>query len=640
RPFLDNDDVFTVMGYDPEVSRLFGNVSFKDIRVMAENTLRERWGRIGRKGTEDFKLTDIYRFMYELTGIPMSDLVPVMHKELDLEVRHIRPRRSVVEFFRLAKYLGKKTVLTSDMYLEHDHMVRILDACGITGYDRLLVSSEAGHTKYTGNLFKDLISYAGTDPKKIVHLGDSWSKDFENARSAGIVAVYVPRTVDVMDGKVQNVKTNDLGRLGELSTPAFVDGGCLRNSFGYGCMLKTVADRLFDHPYPSYDPSSDFNVSAEAMGYYPVGMHLLGIAEWIRRNTRGRKVVFLGRDGYLPKKAFDMLTGSTDSGYVACSRMALMPFSVSGPVDLLSLPIEPKAHSERSLTGMLDFCVEPDGKPLSDDRFASDGEYLDFVKGRLMGRVSKDRLERSRDLVRRYYRSRIPEGSYVFDMGYSGRLAYALKAALGYDVTFLYVYRNTEAEVYGDVHGLDIRTMYPYEPFVSGFLREFLLSEPGNRCIGFEEKDGEPVPILVSAPRTKLTSYAVDEVQGYALEFVGDYLGRYRDVPPAFSFDPVSVSLPFETMLSSMKESDRRLFIDSFEDDTVYGGKDEVSVHDLLTYSVEEKGRSVLEGKQRGPCPMVHTAHRGRDPFRSKYVNWAYYKAIAFGRLMRKKFRI
>ena len=74
---------------------------------------------------------------------------------------------------------------------------------------------------------------------------------------------------------------------------------------------------------------SDFNIDPYLIGYYLVGMHMMGTAKWISQEIKkqGRdRVVFLARDGYLPMKVFQIyaehMCPEVQTEYMQASRKA------------------------------------------------------------------------------------------------------------------------------------------------------------------------------------------------------------------------------------------------------------------------------------------------------------------------------
>lgn len=589
RPFFRPEDLFLIM--DEELSREAGpkQIKFSKLRVMAEEELRSEWYKI-KPGSEDFTLSDIYSYLSDNFGVKKEYCEKAKKLEIESEKKFCKPRMAGLRLFELAIDLGKTVYITSDMYLEKETMEQILHSCGITGYKKLLLSSDLGCTKFSGKIYDCLIKESKVDPTSIVHIGDDWQKDFVNANSKKIVGIFFPKSQDVFKNKIGNVKTNSLGCLSDDVTPFFINKSVHEDCFAIRTMYKLISNRFFDNPYPSFNEASDFNCNARLLGYYAVGMHIEAIASWIYENVKDNDIksaIFLSRDGYLVKKAFDIIArGNTtiSSRYVHCSRRCLLPFMINVPSDMFDLPVEFRAHSEKSITKLLNFCLNvPDDSVITLDgkKFASRNDYNRFIRKIINEYYSQEKNDESRAIVREYYRRMIPPGSIVFDMGYSGRMAAALQTALGYSVKFRYVYKNPSAAEYESKYSLDIKTMYPVSPGSSGFIRESILSEQNNSAVGFERMENGIRPLLVNDQRDWIHCYPIFAIQENSLALVSDYECLFRDSDIAHNFNAAELSLPFESMIIKIKDFDRYIFRTFYEDDTAYGGIERVSLYSI-----------------------------------------------------------
>ena len=113
--------------------------------------------------------------------------------ELDLELQTIQPNKAMRLIFDYAKQQKKKIIIASDMYLSEDFIAQILKKNGYIGYDNLLVSSQRGKSKATGELFKAVVDAASVEPGKILHIGDSPHHDVEMPKKYGVNAYYYQR---------------------------------------------------------------------------------------------------------------------------------------------------------------------------------------------------------------------------------------------------------------------------------------------------------------------------------------------------------------------------------------------------------------------------------------------------------------
>ena len=82
------------------------------------------------------------------------------NKEQELEIRFCTTRKVAKEIYELAKYLSKKVICTSDMYLPIETIKKIINKNGYY-VEKIYLSSEIGLTKF----HKDLYDYVAKDLK-------------------------------------------------------------------------------------------------------------------------------------------------------------------------------------------------------------------------------------------------------------------------------------------------------------------------------------------------------------------------------------------------------------------------------------------------------------------------------------------
>lgn len=111
--------------------------------------------------------------------------------EASIELRNLVPNGQCLSVFRNLKLLGRKVIITSDMYLPASAIRDILEAHGLLDFvDELIVSSEYGITKNSGDLFRVVIEKAQVPPHRILHVGDNWTNDVVRARENGLTAYH------------------------------------------------------------------------------------------------------------------------------------------------------------------------------------------------------------------------------------------------------------------------------------------------------------------------------------------------------------------------------------------------------------------------------------------------------------------
>ena len=159
------------------IEKKHNKTGFCDERIAAEKT-----ARIKKNGIE-VTLTDIYAEMpYDFSN-----------EELEAEGELLIANDWILPVYKHA-LKSKKVIIVSDMYLPEDFICQILEREGISGYERLYLSSSVGKTKHAGDLFELIISELG-EKNRLIHIGNSYRSDYEIPKKYGINAIHIPTNV-------------------------------------------------------------------------------------------------------------------------------------------------------------------------------------------------------------------------------------------------------------------------------------------------------------------------------------------------------------------------------------------------------------------------------------------------------------
>lgn len=266
----------------------------KEIFQVVENLYNIRYGKKGDFCTRRIKAEEAAREKnsHEVTlnqiyeELCIEDKERYKQLELETELRYSAPNPKGKKLYFEALKSGKKNILISDMYLPRKIIEQILYKCGICGYSKIYISCEYGMTKLSGKLYdfvsKDLKTEFGT----ICHIGDNFKSDYIMAKKHGFDAYYF--------GKDKYKGENELERF-----------------------LKF-----------NYLGSKDSN---EYIGYCCLGPLLFGFSKWLNcvlKQHRYDKILFLSRDGWIIKKAYESIYGDIEENvYFYASRKALLTAS-------------------------------------------------------------------------------------------------------------------------------------------------------------------------------------------------------------------------------------------------------------------------------------------------------------------------
>lgn len=575
RPFFMPPDLFTFLS-DELNKNCFAWIDFVRIRVDAEKNCREEI-RSQFPSREEITLDEIYDTIARNYVIDSKILHMLKEHEKKLELDFTQTRKSGKELYELAREAGKEIIICSDMYLPQETVAEILQKNGYVGYKKLYLSSEIQWTKSTKNLYafvkKDLKC---KQKNAIVHIGDNWTSDIENAAASGWETGHLSKPTDmfmncnpgIYSGQVfSNIfKPNNSREDYWLNFDGYV---------GLRCALALVANRFFDNPYVSFHPLSDFNADPNYIGYCALGPHLLALSHWLINCAKQRRIPtihFVARDGYMVKKAFDVVNQTeTTSNYIRLSRKALLLVDVNEETDLYSLFRKINVLNA-SPEDLLDYLLPivpletRDSVPelVSDNGFFFDrtfktvSEYEKCLKLYIQKIVDFSLLPAYKEKLRKYFSKMVKPGDYIFDVGYTGRPETALSNVLGFPVGSLYIHVNSElAEQRQKKYHCPSECFYNFKPSITGVIREHVIMELGPSTIGFQEVEGELEPQFEDYQSDYESVFITKIIQQSAYEFVLDYQRLFQD---RLILPLDALSAPFEYYLHYSKNFDRQIF--------------------------------------------------------------------------------
>ena len=526
RPFSEPTDLFFLLT-DEFNQGTSAYVDFTELRISAERSCREKKA-LSCPSAEDITLDEIYDELAETTVLSKERLMQLKVREQELEVQFCKARKAGKMFFDLANDAGKQIIICSDMYLPKSTVEKILRKEGYIGYKKLYLSSEILLTKATGNLYKFVQKDLNfKKASEIMHIGDNWNSDVEKAKKNGWQADHLTKATDILKNYNPGVYSGEgyhriWGRNGQQadyweSVNAFSG---LRNVVGL------TANRFFANPFVSVNPQSDFNADPNYIGYFCLGTHLLAVCEWALKIAKERRIPtihFVARDGYVIKKAFDLLNDSnTHSNYIRLSRKALILADVNSAEDLYSLyrKINVTHVSPKKLTEYFSPIIAIDTSMMAsvlkkhkifyERDFKTVSEYKKCIKVFIDDILDLSLLPSYHAELQHYFAGIIQPGDYIFDVGYSGRPEAALSNILGFPVGSLYIHVNSDvAKKRQNQYQCPSECFYGNKPCITGVMREHLLMELGPSTIGYEKVDGKLLP--------KFEAYEEEYASGFSV---------------------------------------------------------------------------------------------------------------------------
>lgn len=261
-------DVFSIIEHNYEI------YDFYKRRIEAE--------KIARKGKVDTTIDEIYDIYNELYLNNINEAEKIKNIEKQVEYELCVQNKLLKKVYDFCIENNKKVYLISDMYLSSEILKEILEKNGYSKYEKLYVSCEYNKTKANGELYKYVIQELGVDTSKLIHIGNDIKTDY----------------IMALKNKISTVKVKTKTYTGDSLLDVF----------------------LSNHKSNSSNFYYDF-------GYSNFGPLLYGFCLWLRENVKKNdidNIYFLARDGYIIKKAYEMIFGESDNiYYLEASRRSL-----------------------------------------------------------------------------------------------------------------------------------------------------------------------------------------------------------------------------------------------------------------------------------------------------------------------------
>ena len=600
RPFYTPTDLHYMVGKRASaIVPFLTEQTFPKIRASAEYQ-----ARVDSK-EQDVTMNEIYAALSSICSISLEDAYLIRDIEEELEIKYCTARRSAKELFDIAMLSGKRVIITSDMYLDKSTVEKILAKNGYTGYEKLYISSETLKLKATGDIFKLIVSDLGVSADRILHIGDNWNSDVVSAQNCGYSTYFLPKATETFENGISDIYTGNQNYVNMTKTTTQVDTTASKDQLPVRCALALAADKYFDNPFKPFQWNSEYNADAYYVGYTALGIHLLGMAEWIYKISKQEgyeKIVFLARDGKMIKEAFDALASSRNynikTEYFYANRKSLMPYGIKEANDFYSISkyMDVNAHTPRGILNIFTTALKPlceeDEKQYKragvklDKNIENDTEYYAFINALISISYDKELLERNFDTASRAFKNVFTEKTAAFDLGYSGRLQTIICDLAGASIDVFYLHSNGYSTDITVKDKFKIHSFYGYTPTISGIVREFFMSDPVPSCKGYSFEENRVIPIIEEKGKTLTyeATYAIKEMQKAAVDFCKEYVRVFGNDFENFSARASDYSAAFENYLTHAKEFDRYMFSGALVEDEVYGGYDARSIFDIWTW--------------------------------------------------------
>ncbi|PTQ59308.1 haloacid dehalogenase-like hydrolase [Sphingomonas aurantiaca] len=269
--------------------------------------------------------------------------------ELATEAHHCFGFAPVIALMQAARARGLMVIIVSDTYLDKQQLGALIATAAGDDVraliDRIFCSSEYGVSKGEGLIGK-VVAELQLRRETVLHIGDNRAADLIAGQKAGVRALHLKQFC---------ASTEQRLRL-EAATSAMIHAGG-PNAQPHRASIA-IAEPGIDDP-------------AERLGYTTIGPVLRGFADWIAqeaamlRASSGHRVhvLFLMRDGHLPKLVQDAVAPDADAHAIEISRFTATAATLASEADVtrylegdplparLQRLVEDRHHGRRDAAG-------------------------------------------------------------------------------------------------------------------------------------------------------------------------------------------------------------------------------------------------------------------------------------------------
>lgn len=522
RPFTEPADLFYFVGND------LGFMDFKNVRIQAEYEARMQCYK--KNDHMEIDIKDIWKQLSEMTGIPAKK---GMELEMQYEYSFCYANPFMQKVYQGLQKLGKKIIITSDMYLSSEFLEKMLRKNGYDGYERIFISNAYKASKAKGDLY-DVVKKAIAG-KSLIHIGDNLHSDIAMAKKH----------------KVDNLHYQNVNQYSLMYRPYDM-------SAIIGSAYRGIINNYLYNGFGRYSKSYEF-------GFIYGGLFVLGYCNYIHQYCKAHqidKILFLSRDGDILMQAYKKMFPEDVFEYVYWSRRAATQLMAeNNRYDYFRRFLYHKVNCDKTISAVLKamdleaLCEKlPEGiKPadeLTDKNVKKLKKFIeenwDFVKEAYLGKNKAAEL---------YYRNALKDCKSVcaVDIGWAGSGA----VSLGYLVQNVW---NIPCQVIGMIAGTN--TLYNAEPNASetflqtGKLAAYMYSQSHNRDLlkKHDPNKGYNIfwEILLSSPTRQFRGFkwnevteevefefgdydkntdGIREIQKGILDFVSEYKEHFERVP-------------------------------------------------------------------------------------------------------------
>lgn len=512
RKIFNPDDLFVMMG------NKLGIDDFLNRRKNAEACAIKKFNH-------DVNIHEIYECYGEIYGDSNLDNIISLEKELELELTY--PRFEMLDIFNMLKH-DKKIILTSDMYLDKETILKMLKKNGYVGFDYLFLSNDLNARKDIGNIWDIVKSRYGDN---IIHIGDNFYSDFELVKKNGISAYRIYSSRDMFrNSYVYRFISHKMDNLS------------VSESLFYGLMINK---NLYNSPFSSLKIDS-----IEKLGYSLYAPFMNCFMDYICGEIDKKSILlFLSREGYYLQKLYSdycKINGIDEvkNSYFLVSRKATKGALLSSCRELDSLLDDFFSGSISSFFKQK-LQIDYDGADFNIELPSDKKKIYDIILN-YKDIIFSNSL-RDKENYKKYISSVVDEKKYkniyLVDLGYSGSIQFNLSKMLCTDLKGLYLLSSDSIKKYSDKSILKFRfdsiinekylNIYHYS-----LLFEYFLSAPFGQLICFDDL-GKPVynDEFMDSDKEK----NISKIYSSCIEYMNDI----NSISKFYNFDSVDSDIEF-----------------------------------------------------------------------------------------------
>ena len=195
----------------PSVGAVYAQIAREHGLVVEDNEIDTRFYKIFGQTQKNKKITmgeekDFWRSVVCETFQPYGkekQLHPIFEKLWDLFAHgdHWKLAEGAESTLKTLRSRGYEIALLSN---NDSRLRQVISELGISSlFDQIFISAEIGHEKPETEIFRHVETCMGRKPQEILHIGDSHSRDFEGALSAGWSALLFGKP-KIEDDQIMN----------------------------------------------------------------------------------------------------------------------------------------------------------------------------------------------------------------------------------------------------------------------------------------------------------------------------------------------------------------------------------------------------------------------------------------------------